>query len=450
MTAERSAVDLDKDVIEFVDVTPGESGSSEFSAAERSALDAINQRVASGETLDAIMNYVFEATQSLFPCDRIGLSFLEDEESRVVAYWVRADYGPLLLDKGYAEELKGSSLASVFQHGSIRIIHDLERYLDMKPASISSQLLFLEGVRSSMTSPLTVEGRRVGFLFRSSRKPWAYDRRQVMLQAALVERLGQAVEKAYRIEQLEAANRAYRELLSFVSHEVKNPVASIAMDARVLTGGYLGELTPEQARKIDRIIYKAEHVLHLTRDYLDLTRLDIVSAEPHFHECEDFVAEVIEPAIEIGASQIDERRMCFHRATPATPLRVSCEPELMRIAVANLLSNAIKYGLEQGEVRLTVDRCSQGIRTIVWNKGPGFPESEQGRLFRRFSRLQTVETKQVPGTGIGLYTVWRVARLHGGFVTAKSEEGSWAEFALVIPQPPGDPNQEVLETILAC
>ena len=450
MKTERSGKSKRVDILQFIDVNVDELHSDTFSAAERSVLDTINQRVVAGESLDAMMNFVFDGTRELFPCDRMGLAFLDEDGTRVVANWSRADYEPLLLETGYAEDLKGSSLEAVLQRGSIRIINDLEEYLERKPASSSTGLLVREGVRSSMTCPLTVAGRRVGFLFRSSRQPFAYDRRQACLQMAMVERLGQAVEKAYHIEQLENANLAYRELLAFVSHEVKSPVASVVMDARVLAEGYLGELTPQQRRKIQRIIAKSEHVLLLARDYLDLTRLETLSAEPQFHEVADFVAEVVEPAIEIGGAHLEDRNMWLTREVPASLLHASCEPELLRIAVGNLMSNAVKYGKEGGEVRVKVERSRVGVRIAVWNEGPGFSADDRPRLFRRFSRLQTSETKHVAGTGIGLYSVWRIAKLHGGHASAESEKGRWAEFVLEIPQPPGALGQQTMETLLSC
>ena len=66
---------------------------------------------------------------------------------------------------------------------------------------------------------------------------------------AITERLSQAVEKAWRIEQLEEANHAYTQMLGFVSHELKSPVASMVTDAQLLTQGYLGDLTPRAARQ---------------------------------------------------------------------------------------------------------------------------------------------------------------------------------------------------------
>ncbi|MBM3146715.1 MAG: ATP-binding protein [Actinobacteria bacterium] len=74
----------------------------------------------------------------------------------------------------------------------------------------------------------------------------------------------------------------------------------------------------------------------------------------------------------------------------------------------------------------------------VWNEGPGFPPEQRGRLFRRFSRLDTPELKKRRGTGLGLYSARRIVRLHDGRMGADSQEGAWAEFWFSLPQPPGD------------
>jgi len=75
------------------------------------------------------------------------------------------------------------------------------------------------------------------------------------------------------------------------------------------------------------------------------------------------------------------------------------------------------------------------LAVTVWNEGPGFPESERGKLFRKFSRLQVPELLRRKGSGVGLYTSWRIVNLHGGRISARSEPGAWAEFSFTIPQP---------------
>jgi signal transduction histidine kinase len=103
--------------------------------------------------------------------------------------------------------------------------------------------------------------------------------------------------------------------------------------------------------------------------------------------------------------------------------------------LVNLLGNAAKYGRKGGAVRLTVVRDPDRLEVSVWNEGPGFSPEDRGKLFRRFSRLHQSEFKGVRGTGVGLYNAWRIIQLHKGRIRARSERGSWAEFAFELSQP---------------
>ena len=412
-------------------VTPA-GPAAEFTLAERGALDRVNAKIVAATSLETAMAFLFEATRAVSPCDRIGLSFLDEDGRRIVAHHAVAAYEPLLLKKGYAEELHGSSLERVIAERTPRIIDDLEAYLEAHPKSASTKLLLREGVRSSMTCPLFVDDRVVGLLFRSSRQKRAYDGSHVRLHQAMAERIGQAVEKAYRIERLEAANAAYTEMLGFVAHELKSPLSSIIMDGNVLGDGYLGALAPEQREKVGRMVGKAEYLLNLVREYLDLARVESGALELNAKRGVRFAAEVVAPSIDIVRPQLEEKRMRL--ALELDDARAcDCDPDLMKIVVVNLVGNGVKYGFDGGEVRVRLAREGVGLRLAVRNEGPGFPSSMRGRLFRKFSRLDTAELKKRKGTGVGLYTTWRIVDLHGGRVDATSEEGASAEFSFEIP-----------------
>ena len=346
----------------------------------------------------------------------------------------RANYEPVLLQNGYAEDLAGSSLRMVLDSNCSRVRYDLPRYLVEHPRSQSSRILVREGVRSSLTCPLIVKDRAIGVIFLSSLEPRAYTPYHVQLWMALAERLAQAVEKAWRIEQLTAANQAYPEVLAFVSHELKNPLASMMTDARVLADGYLGALEPRQVQKLERLIGKGNYLLDLIREYLDLARMeggDLVLRPAGT----DFLADVVEPSVELILAQLQERGMTLERRGPAELGPVRCDPGLMKIVLVNLLGNAAKYGQEGGIVRLTVDRRAEGITVAVWNEGKGFLPEDRTRLFRKFSRLNPGDPRAPKGTGVGLYTAWRIVHLHGGRMDATSRPGAWAEFSFDLPQP---------------
>ncbi len=400
----------------------------------REVLKMINQKIAAQESLDAIMNFIFDRTRDILPCDRIGLAFLDPDGRQVEAYWTRTNYEPLVLEKGYSELLAGSSLEYILESGKRRIINDLEAYSRKHPASISSRMLVEEGILSSMTCPLKVENRIVGLFFRSSRERNAFTPCHVQMHMSIAERLSQAVEKAYQFEQLSHAMENYQETLSFIAHELKSPVSSIVMDCNVLLGGYLGEVSHKQKKKIERIVLKSKHLLGLVRDYLDMARIESGEIQIDFEEDVDFMDDVLRPCAEIARAAIHRKAMELTVTKHVTPQSLTCDPNLFRIVVLNLLSNAVKYGFPVGEILVTAQQRPDTFYLSVKNEGPGFPEEEKKNLFRKFSRLNLPHLKKEEGTGLGLYTVWRVVQLHGGTIRAESKPGRWAEFIIEIPQ----------------
>ncbi len=426
--------------LRYVSVSGLEEIYQECSPQERLILDTINVKVASAPTLDSLMDFVFRSMQRIGPCDRISLAFLADDGQRLVSHLVRTSYESALLNEGYAEDLRDTSLASVIEGRQPRVIGDLTEYLRRRPESRSAQLLVREGIRSSMTCPLVADERIVGVLFRSALQPNAYGAHQVRMHQAVAQRLTQAVEKAYRIEQLEQANNAYLELLGFVSHELKSPVASMMTEAMLLRDGYIGELAANQRASMERMIAKGSYLLDVVREYLDLARLEGGQLRPRFTAVSDLIADVVAPAVDIVLPQIEQKQMRLIRRMPEQGLAAECDPALLQIVFVNLLGNAAKYGDEHGEIRLQVSCEGQRLEASVRNEGPGFPEDQRPRLFRRFSRLRTTALMKQKGTGVGLYTSWRIVQLHGGRIWAESQEGEWAEFAFSIPQPPRPPS----------
>ena len=406
---------------------------------ERTILRTVNQKIAARPSLRAIVDYLFDNTQPLIPCDRIGLAFVDEKGELVTSYYNRASYDKLYIDQDYSEALHGSSLQQVLESGQPRIIGDLEQYAVEHPRSRSSKLLVKEGVRSSLTCPLSVEGRIVGFIFRSSREPNTYHSRHIELQMAITERLSQAVEKAWRIEQLESLQYAYGQMLGFVSHELKSPVASMVTDAQILAQGYLGDLTPEQRAKVESMARKGQYLLSLVREYLDLARVEGGELTLAPRSRVDVMKEVVAEAVDLIRPQADAHGMQLMTCAPSPPLpSVCCDPTLLRIVLVNLLDNAVKYGNEGGDIRLSVEVLPDGkggekLHVSVWNSGPGFSQKQRNKLFRRFSRLDDPALKSRRGTGVGLYNTWRIIQLHQGTITADSQHGEWAEFTFEIP-----------------
>ncbi len=410
-------------------------GESDFTPGQRACLQAVKDKVADAPSLDEVMNFLWESTRECIPCERLGLAFISEDGLRLVSNWNKTTYENAYLRQGYGEDLSGSSLEQVITTGRLRVINDLEGYGREHPASISTKLILREGIRSSLTCPLVVQGRRIGVMFRSSREANRYDAPLARLHLAMAGRISQAVEKAWMIERLTEANRSYTEMLGFVSHELKSPLASLLMDAQLFTDGYLGELSDKQRDKIVRMSDKARYLMGLVGEYLDLARLESqdlrINPRPDVH----LQTDVIDPAVSIVQAQLDAKHMRLQTDLSPADLRAQLDPDTIKIVLVNLLSNAIKYGNERSAIDLQASRAAGRLQVSVRNEGPGFTHEQKSQLFKKFSRLQSPELLKQKGTGVGLYTCHRLIALHHGRITADSHPGQWAKFTFSIPQP---------------
>jgi signal transduction histidine kinase len=113
------------------------------------------------------------------------------------------------------------------------------------------------------------------------------------------------------------------------------------------------------------------------------------------------------------------------------PIAATGDPRLLFQAVSNLLSNAIKYSPPGSPIEVEVSASGAKVNVAVSDHGIGIPEKDRAHLFERYFRGSNVS--DVAGTGVGLYLVDMVARLHGGSVMVESAERGGSCFAMILP-----------------
>jgi hypothetical protein len=413
-------------------------------AAVQMVLEDLKHLWLSGKSLFEVLDVIYETVRHIIPFDRLSVAFYNEETGLIVSRWVRSETEVRRVDKGYWAELKGSSLEPILRTGQPRIINNLEQYLAAHPDSRATQDILKDGVMSNLACPLRAANRPIGVLFFSSRKPDSYERGHIDTFQAVAESLSLAVEKVKYIDDLAQAKRNYAEILYFVAHELKSPLAAIVTLGQTLLEGYVGKLTPHQNEKVQRMVANSSYLINLVRDYLDLSQIESGEMSYHPRPGVDLAEEIVKPMVEIQQPVAAARNMTIQ--TDVEYLTAPCDPNLLKVVFGNLLGNAVKYGREQGTIlvrlvrRALFDYADTGHRLrrywavfSVRNEGVGFTPEQKQRLFARFQRLHHPEHKGITGSGLGLYISRQIVVKHGGEITADSEAGKWAEFHFRIP-----------------
>jgi two-component system, NtrC family, sensor kinase len=229
-------------------------------------------------------------------------------------------------------------------------------------------------------------------------------------------------------------NRAYLEMLGFVTHELKSPLASIVFGIGSLREGLLGPLTPAHEAALRSAAYSADYLQATISNYLNLSRLEEGEMRLALEDV-PLQEAVVAPLVERLSELARERRMGL--GSDVSPELVArCDKGLVASVLENLVSNAIKYGGTGGRVRVCAQRAGDAITCSVWNDGPGFTPADAERLFRRFSRLREDRSDTKAGTGLGLYVSRQIVERHGGRIWAESDPGHWARFSFTLPAAP--------------
>jgi signal transduction histidine kinase len=264
-------------------------------------------------------------------------------------------------------------------------------------------------------------------------------------------------ERSAELEQLSAelyrANRAKSEFLANVSHELRTPLAAIVGFVDLLREGAYGELTPRQIGPVERIESSANHLRELVEQVLDLAKMAAGRLEVHTEliKLRPFVIDVaseVEPLV-------NERKLVFSIAVPATLPRIATDPTHLRQILVNLLGNAIKF-TPGGTITVRASLVSDGDLTSfagsatrrpllatggpwvalqVTDTGAGVAAKDLDRIFEEFEQVNAGPRgdSMRRGTGLGLAISRRLARLLDGDITVESVEGRGSVFTVWLP-----------------
>ena len=219
-----------------------------------------------------------------------------------------------------------------------------------------------------------------------------------------------------------------RDFVANVSHELKTPIGALGLLSEAILGA---KNQPEEVvRFATKMQNEAKRLTELVQEIIDLSRLQ--SSDPLQKAFPVEIDDVIREAI--SQAQISsEARGIYVEMGQLQSATVIGDRDQLIAAVHNLVENAINYSPENTKVSVTSATNNGLVEISVSDQGIGIADSELGRIFERFYRVDPARSRATGGTGLGLSIVKHVALNHGGDVKVWSKEGVGSTFSILLP-----------------
>jgi two-component system phosphate regulon sensor histidine kinase PhoR len=230
------------------------------------------------------------------------------------------------------------------------------------------------------------------------------------------------------ITELKRVDRIRRDFVANVSHELRTPLTAIRGYVEALAEG---DASPEESRRfLDIITRHALRMERLVKDLLRLARLDAGQETLEISACD--VRRLVQNTVADLQPSLDGRGQQVEIDIHNDAMSVNADAAKLQDVLRNLITNASAYAPEHTTIRIVSRRDHDAIAIDVIDQGPGLPETELGRVFERFYRVDKSRARDPGGTGLGLAIVKHLMELHDGSVSVKNREEGGAQFTVTL------------------
>jgi PAS domain S-box-containing protein len=234
------------------------------------------------------------------------------------------------------------------------------------------------------------------------------------------------------ISHLKELDKMKSEFIAMVAHELRAPLAAVEQQLTVILNKMAGDITMKQEQLLGRAKERTKGLLTLIKDLLDLSKIEagmmVQYKEPIV------LQEVIQRVVDLMRVEAENKKIDLQFSTPSNIPLIHADRNSMEGIFTNLISNAIKYTPEGGKVWVTLGDEGGFVKATVSDTGIGIKKEDLTRIFDKFYRVKTIETRQIVGTGLGLSIVKSIVDAHLGSISVESEEGGGTTFSVLFPK----------------
>jgi PAS domain S-box-containing protein len=284
-------------------------------------------------------------------------------------------------------------------------------------------------IRSLLIVPLTLGERTFGaltLLALDGRPPFGLDAR--VLAEKFASHASHALENARLYREARRATEGRDQVLSVVSHDLRNPISAIAMCASVLRDNWAADAT-ERENLLTTIVQSTEWMNRLIQDLLDVASIE--AGRLSLERRRESASSIIGKALRMFDVEATGRRIELAAEAPPTLPMVNVDASRIVQMLGNLLRNALKFTPDGGRIAVRAELRGASVVFAVSDTGPGIPLADQPRVFDRYWQSRRTATKR--GTGLGLSIAKGIVDAHGGRMWLQSGPDEGSTFFFSIP-----------------
>lgn len=298
----------------------------------------------------------------------------------------------------------------------------------------------LSGTRTQIVVPIRRESNVIGLILLEALRETEAD---LDFLGRLSDHAAIAIANAQLYAEVEAANIAKSDFVSFVAHELKNPMTSIKGYTELMEAGAVGEVNDNQKNFLQTIRSNVLRMNTLVTDLNDNAKIEVGRLRIDFRAVN--VQSVVENAARSLDQQIKDKKQNITIEVPDDLPNIWADQTRVEQVLVNFVSNAYKYTQEGGEIIIGAEASKntwdpEGSPNVVhvWVKdnGIGMTEEDQKKIFTKFFRSDDQKAREAPGTGLGLNITKSLIELQGGrtWFESKFREGTTFHFTVPIAE----------------
>lgn len=226
------------------------------------------------------------------------------------------------------------------------------------------------------------------------------------------------------------AEQRKNDLIVYLAHDLKTPLASVMGYLNLLRDE--GQISEELRQKYLSVsLEKAQRLEDLVNEFFEIAKFNLSNITLSYSRIS--LTRLLEMVLYEFQPMLRERNLSCELGI-APDIMIRCDADKLQRVFDNLLRNAVNYSFPETEIKITAEVWEEGVCVCFVNHGDTIPADKLKRIFEQFYRLDAARSTRSGGAGLGLAIAKQIVELHGGTITAKSEEGT-TTFQIMLPRP---------------